>query len=268
MSFSDRIGKTNPKTLLQVEAIDADLRNGLWQACIEYYLKPFYDDYHYDEMFRGTIANIYVNFFKKSSDKMPYGYDANINMMRKWFFDAEWWEIYNFIEFLIENDNSEFFDRVSLFLEREKSGYRIINGQITPITDPVEVAAVSEAASAGDHFAGVRTHMQTAIQLYSKKLNPDYRNAIKEAISAVEAVARTITSNPKATLGDALKHMNDKMSLHPAMRDAMNKLYGYTSDEGGIRHAMLEESKIDDAEAKFMIVACSAFINFCIQRLA
>jgi hypothetical protein len=50
------------------------------------------------------------------------------------------------------------------------------------------------------------------------------------------------------------------------MREAMTKLYGYTSDEGGIRHAMIEESKIDDAEAKFMIVACSAFVNLCVQR--
>ena len=46
----------------------------------------------------------------------------------------------------------------------------------------------------------------------------------------------------------------------------MNKLYGYTSDEGGIRHSLLEQSSIDEAEAKFMIVACSAFVNFCIQR--
>jgi hypothetical protein len=108
--------------------------------------------------------------------------------------------------------------------------------------------------------------MRSAISLFSKKPEPDYRNFIKEAVSAVESVARVVTGNPKATLGDALKRINDKMTIHPALRDAMNKLYGYTSDEGGIRHAMLEESNIDEAEAKFMIVACSAFVNFCVQR--
>ncbi|MGA7100494.1 MAG: hypothetical protein WB019_09515, partial [Pseudolabrys sp.] len=44
MSFSDRIGKTKPKTLLQVDAMDDDLRNGLWEACIQYELDaPFQD---------------------------------------------------------------------------------------------------------------------------------------------------------------------------------------------------------------------------------
>lgn len=36
----------------------------------------------------------------------------------------------------------------------------------------------------------------------------------------------------------------------------------YTSDEGGIRHAMLEEPNIGYDEAKYMAVACSAFVNF------
>jgi hypothetical protein len=68
------------------------------------------------------------------------------------------------------------------------------------------------------------------------------------------------------TLGDALKAMNSQIAIHPAMREGMNKLYGYTSDEGGIRHALLDESDIDEAEAKFMMVTCSAFVNFCVQR--
>jgi hypothetical protein len=67
-------------------------------------------------------------------------------------------------------------------------------------------------------------------------------------------------------LGEALKKIDEKMAIHPALREAMNKLYGYTSDEGGIRHAMLEQSNIDEAEAKFMIVTCSALVNFCVQR--
>jgi hypothetical protein len=115
-------------------------------------------------------------------------------------------------------------------------------------------------------FVGAREHLRVSVDLFAKKPQPDYRNSIKEAISAVESAAKVISGNPKATLGDALKAINDKMTLHPALREAMNRLYGYTSDEGGIRHALLEESNIDEAEAKFMIVACSAFVNLCVQR--
>ena len=265
-SFSDRIGVTKPKDVLQVETVDADLRNGLWQACIEHHFKKFNRYYANDSSFQSNMTNVYVNFFKKSSDNIPYGHEAGIQKLRDWFFKAEWWSVYNFIEFLMQGRHTPFVDRVSFFLEREKSGYRVIGAKLVPITDPVEIAEVVATASLGETFEGAREHIHTSISLFSQKPNPDYRNAIKEAISAVESAARVITGNPKAALGDALKTINEKMSIHPALREAMNKLYGYSSDEGGIRHAMLEESNIDEAEAKFMIVACSAFVNFCVQR--
>jgi hypothetical protein len=46
-------------------------------------------------------------------------------------------------------------------------------------------------------------------------------------------------------------------------------LYGYTSNEHGLRHGLLEaDAKAGFAEAKFMIVACSAFVSFLIARAA
>jgi len=44
-------------------------------------------------------------------------------------------------------------------------------------------------------------------------------------------------------------------------------VYGYTSDEKGIRHSLLEQSaKVHEEDARFMIVACSAFLNFLIVK--
>jgi hypothetical protein len=85
-------------------------------------------------------------------------------------------------------------------------------------------------------------------------------------MSAVESAARIITGNKKAMLSDALKKLEEIKPLHPAFKQAMDKLYGYTSDEGGIRHSLIDFAKVDEADAKFMIVACSAFVNFCVQR--
>jgi hypothetical protein len=267
MSFSERLGITKPKAVLQADSIDEDLRNDLWQACIEHHVRATNQWYELDMEFQRKITDIYVDFFKRSSDQIPYGHAPGISAIRVWFFGANWWEVYNFVEFLFGFPGTKkFIERVSFFLEREKSGYRITNGHFSTITDPIEIAAVAMAASVGDAFSGTREHMRAAIELFSRKPKPDYRNSIKEAISAVEALARVITGKPKATLGDALKTIDKKMAIHPALRDAMNKLYGYTSDEGGIRHSLLEESNIEEAEAKFMIVACSAFVNFCAQR--
>jgi hypothetical protein len=265
-AFSDRIGKTVPKTILQLDAIDKDLRNGLWQACIERHIKRHNPDYSYDHVFRNLMIDIYVNFFKRASDTIPFGHDRGISVIRDWFFSAEWWNVYSFIEFLFRHKDDSFLRRVTFFLEREKSGYRVVNGRLAAISDAIEIEAVSDASSVGGPFSSAASHMKTAVSLFSQKPSPDYRNAIKEAISAVEATARIVTGHQKATLGEALKRIDDKMTIHPALRDAMNKLYGYSSDEGGIRHALLTESTVDEAEAKFMIVACSAFVNFCVQR--
>ena len=96
------------------------------------------------------------------------------------------------------------------------------------------------------------------LEEYSLK---DFDNSIKESISSVEAMCQILTKNSKATLGDALKLLKDK--IHPAMKSAFEKLYGYTSDANGIRHANgLGEGDSTFEEAKYMLISCSAFINY------
>ncbi|MGC1370799.1 MAG: hypothetical protein WA824_01560 [Candidatus Sulfotelmatobacter sp.] len=56
--------------------------------------------------------------------------------------------------------------------------------------------------------------------------------------------------------------MDDEIGLHPALGKAFSSLYGYTSDEDGIRHAIMEQQDIGFDEAKFFLVVCSAFANF------
>ncbi len=80
----------------------------------------------------------------------------------------------------------------------------------------------------------------------------------------MEAICNRILSSSKATLGQALSELDEQklVTVHPALREAFKKLYGYTSDAGGIRHALLDESNLDFEDAKFMLVSCSAFVNY------
>jgi len=59
-----------------------------------------------------------------------------------------------------------------------------------------------------------------------------------------------------------LKKTGDGDALHPALREALEKLYGYAGDDDGIRHALSDKSDLDSHDAKFMLVACSAFVNY------
>lgn len=54
--------------------------------------------------------------------------------------------------------------------------------------------------------------------------------------------------------------------LHGALRLAFEKLYGYASDANGIRHALMEESNLEQEDAVFMLVACSAFVSYVIAK--
>ena len=83
----------------------------------------------------------------------------------------------------------------------------------------------------------------------------------------MEAACRVVSGKPKVTLSDALKAVGDE-SAHPALRDAFSKLYAWTNDEGGVRHAMTGATSVSFADAQFMVVACSAFTNYLATKSA
>ena len=96
---------------------------------------------------------------------------------------------------------------------------------------------------------------------------PDYRNAIKEAILAVEGTLKVLTGEDHAQLSVALRKFQRTHPIHGSLFAGLDSLYGYTSNEKGVRHALMEsEANVGFAEAKFMIVACAAFMNYLILR--
>jgi len=146
------------------------------------------------------------------------------------------------------------------------SAYRFVGGEITQITSEEQIAEIDEALKAPEPLWPVTNHLKTALHLLADKKSPDYRNSIKESISTVEAISKLITGNPKAKLGQALKEIEDKVGLHPALKSGFNSLYGYTSNAEGIRHALLDESDLNFEDAKFMLVSCSAFANYLTSK--
>lgn len=159
-------------------------------------------------------------------------------------------------------------DELNDLFETEFVGYRFIGGKITPISDENEVKSIQETLLVVNE--GAKEHIQKALSFLSDRDNPDYKNSIKESISAVESVCQIITGDDKATLGEALKKLEGKgLHLHTAMRKAFSALYGYTSDQGGIRHAEgMFASDVSFEEAKYMLVSCCAFVNFLIAEEA
>ncbi|MCD6170736.1 MAG: hypothetical protein J7J76_09340 [Candidatus Latescibacteria bacterium] len=82
-------------------------------------------------------------------------------------------------------------------------------------------------------------------------------------------MCQRMCGNPKATAGDAIKKIKSGCQLRRAFQKGLSALYGHTSDASGIRHTLSEAAKAPSyADAKFMLVACSSFINYLLIKAA
>ena len=138
---------------------------------------------------------------------------------------------------------------------------------VVPITDEIEMQEIEKACQTP--FEGARAQLQKALGFLSDREHPDYKNCVKESISAVESVCETIVgSDNGATLGKAVKHLEEHgLKIHSSLREGISKLYGYACDQGGVRHGEGEvESTVTFEEAKLMMVTCSAIVNYLVSE--
>src|SRR5205823_3273648 len=122
-----------------------------------------------------------------------------VDFVRKWFYKAVWFDVYDFIEFLSVVDNQVknvgFTANCNSALEHEVAGYRIVNERVVQITSEEEVDEIEEAFSNSEQWKSVNLHLRTALGMLADRKSPDYRNSIKESISAVEALCIIITGD-------------------------------------------------------------------------
>ncbi|WP_431166316.1 AbiJ-NTD4 domain-containing protein [Tenacibaculum halocynthiae] len=275
MKFSQRIGETPESKEIQIHYIDDELKNRLWNTIEIYFVKPLYTNNkkYYSDKKVSFFNNVWHNFYKK-----PIHSQSNNPLfeIRDNFFYSIWYEIYDFIEFLLSTkidvvNYEEFKGSLNSILKSEFSGYRVIDNLITQITNELEINEIKEAKSVSSNYPqlpGVDKHISLAIEKLSNRDNPDFRNSIKESISAVESTCRILTN--ESTLGKALSKLDSKgIVINTELKKGFEKIYNYTnSKESGIRHSIIDNNHIEPSfdEAKYMLVSCSAFINFILSK--
>jgi AbiJ N-terminal domain 4 len=280
--FSERIGEVTKSEALQLNEMNDSLRNSVWNLLYTLYQQG---ERAYWKM---TAKHVAQYFRKVPVDDVPFENYECRQWLRSYFFSLPWYQVYDLIEFIADNhtdmtreplsgrygyldhpaDIRQIKETINAILEEELSAYRFIAGVLSPITDAREIEAISNAieSAAKTRLDGAREHLRTALVQLGKKPKPDYRNCIKEAISAVESVAKQITGSKSKGLDAALDELSKATDIHGALKAGFKSLYGYTSDENGIRHAILEVPNVGFAEAKYMLVACSAFVHYLIQK--
>lgn len=274
--FAERMGLKAPRTVLQTQSLDEETRTGLWNVVVG--LQTVFrqkERFNNDDTQTDLLDRIWAWHFQKPLDERPN--DSQMwSLVKAEVQKAEWAEVLDLLESLVKHldrvksdrmggivpaISGAFNDRFETFLV----GYRFIDGQITPVDSNTEAEAIARAVDDASVVAGARHHLERAVDLLADRAAPDYPNSIKESISAVESVVKKVTG--EHTLGAGLKKLEGAgLTIHPALKGAWSQMYGWTSDEAGIRHGGIDAAEVDQALAKYVLVTCSAFVSYLTEE--
>lgn len=266
LSFSQRNGYRPIEDEILYEQLSHSLCTDIWN-----FLYSFWFCRLKDLTYPPFLKLTYRSFLQRKINEIPEWATDQLQLFQEIIFptDQNWYILYDFLEFfnnflLISKsdtmESSSFTSLINHILERNRVGYRFVNNQIVPITDPNEIKAIQEATETSP-YKEVKIHLTSALKFFSDKKKPDFRNSIKESISAVEVFCRKITN--ESTLDRALKKLSAKgIHIPTTLNVGIEKLYHFTNGPEGIRHALMDEPTVGQAEAYFMLVACSSFINY------
>lgn len=287
-SFSERYGYVKPVEVLQKDDISHELAKSLC-SCYDLLSRTFNEITISTEDYENLEKHLWVDFLHERYDDFYHGYGSHEVVATNFLQDetVQWFRKFDLIEKTLDYLKRVYFDNprnrhpqmqqviyafvrnMNHFLKDLNYGYRVVDNLIIPVSSDEEVDTIKKAIS--DSRDNVKVHLHTALELYSKRPDADYRNSIKESISAIEAFCREQTG--ESTLGPALKNLEKKGIVIPKMLVvAFEKLYAYTCQpDNGIRHALMDEDGTyvpGQEEAMFMLVSCSAFLNYLYSKMA
>lgn len=260
-TFSERYGYKQVKDTFQKEGIDDKLKNAIWNV---FYLSLFFDKKEENIDKNTFFICSWLHFFNNRLDLYKKSHFEEF--FRNWFFiDAKFNDIYDFIEFYSLNYKDEGFTRfINHALKRHSSAYQLMGNNLILITSEAETNEIKTAINSP--LEEINIQLKNALHHLSNREKPDYRNSIKESISAVECICRKITG--ESDLGKAIAHLEEKgIKLNKRLKTGMSNLYQYTNDTNGIRHPRMDMSEeVNMEEARFMLVTCSAFVNYLLEK--
>jgi hypothetical protein len=272
-AFSRRKGYTPPPVQGKPEQLSNAARIRLWNI--------FYSEIwirNHDDLIESLLPSsgltvffeaVWTDLDGRPIDNFP-GAEKLLKPFKDRFFGGIWHFPFDIFEELFEGakdlvrDPYQMGSLIRDALERENQAYTFVGGRFVERMTPQEIESVETALQIP--IEGVRVHLTDALQKLSDRENPDFRNSIKESISAVEAACKHLTGSQKGDLNTALGQLHAQRPLHSALKKAISTLYGWTSDDSGIRHAIKDAENVERADAQFMLVACSAFVDYLMTR--
>lgn len=269
--FSQRLGYTEMPTTITRESLPENVMNSIQNIFCELWNK-YCASYDVHDLLNYHFYRYYLNLRIEDSDCSiePLSYIDDDHF--------EWYEKIDVIEWTIqflysnfnESDKSKLEHCVSELnkeFSRHRYGYRIVKGYFVETTSEDEINCITKAID--ETNTNVSTHLRQAIcSITPSNQVPDYRNSIKESISAVGSYLRDNFGG--TTLGEAIKNLKKKNPnlINRFILEAIEKLYTYTNQsDTGIRHELLSQDYVPDhSDALFMLIQASSFVNYLTNK--
>ncbi|OLO05092.1 hypothetical protein BTW07_05620 [Salinicola socius] len=264
------------------------LRNSLWNAFDQGFLSYLRAGHAIEESYylRRFYLALYESHLKLPTHYIDLFHDSEAKKLFRTFSESPWYEVYDILEFVVnwvesnigngrrsltigefKSKNIEKYavalkDIFNNKLERENSGFRFVGTVLVQVTSDTEIKAIEQGVAQTDRFSPVGQHLASALHYLTSKTDRDYRNSVKESVLSLESLCKIVTGDKAGTLGQLLKELEKQKTIPPTMSAAYSKIYGFSSQPNGIRHGMLDEDEIGYDEALYMLVVCSAFVNY------
>lgn len=222
--FSERIGKPTCAVTIQLDEFDDRTRTFISNLLFDFLQITFQNAEQFRKQPYGNIPTPLSSDFCKDLGQDVFSFCNHLKegYVYKWddFYttnienvlnNASYNEVLDLLEYICNwlsaktySCSEQFQKSFNSLFQQEYVGYRFVSGQIVPITDELEIREIEQACKTP--FDGARTQLQKALGFLSDRENPDYKNCVKESISAVESVCTIIVGHDSATLGKALKN--------------------------------------------------------------
>ena len=272
LTFSQRYGHEAVPRPLQLGELPAMARTDLWNVLYAdmHSSRRLIGEYFFiDGVWETILRDVHVQCHHRPLDEWTRRFQSVRADLRKFIEQEPFNKIFDLFQYIMRHDRcpEDFVVKMSMAFRSCQLAYAIDTSPPVTIfqaTTPEEGAEIkrnlNDLRIAG--LDGCASHLRTA----SKCINDgDWAGSVRESIHAVESVARQIDPAASNTLGRALASLKRKRVLkHSALIEGLDKLYGYTLGEQGIRHALLEKAEADVTvdEAVFFLGACASFASY------
>ena len=184
---------------------------------------------------------------------------------------CDWFRVYDLAEAFHESLGRQSTGGICSTVERpfedQGIGWQMIGGQLVTRGDAEFERVVAQAAehveAAGLRTA--RTEIEEARADLSRRPEPDVTGTIQHCMAALECVARVVSNDERATLGEIIQRHGLEIGIPKPMDSAIDRMWGYASEMG--RH--IREGRIPmREEAELLLSVSASVITYLLQRRA